>query len=115
VTYLEDFRRDDFLPEDLRDDFRPDDFFGTLAPFFLASESPIAIACFRLLTFPPLPPLPDFNVPFLRRRIADSTRLLAAFPYLRLPDDFFRAAILESSWNESESAQAVRDLTWARQ
>src|SRR5438128_2379190 len=26
-------------------------FFGTLAPFFLASESPIAIACFGLVTF----------------------------------------------------------------
>ena len=54
----------------------------------------MAIACLRLFTFPPLPPGPDLNVPFFLRRIADSTRLLAAFPYLRLPDDFFRAGIL---------------------
>ena len=26
--------------------------FGALAPFLRASESPIAIACFRLVTFP---------------------------------------------------------------
>jgi hypothetical protein len=79
----------DFLPP-----FRPEDFRGTFAPFFLASERPIAIACLRLFTLPPLPPFPDLRVPFFRRRIADSTRLLAALPYLRLPDDFFRAAIL---------------------
>jgi hypothetical protein len=61
-----------------------------LAPFFLASDNPIAIACFRLFTFRPLP---DLSVPFLRRRIAVSTRFDAAFPYLRLPEDFFLAAI----------------------
>jgi len=61
-----------------------------LAPFFLASDNPIAIACFRLFTFRPLP---DLSVPFLRRRIALSTRFDAAFPYLRLPEDFFLAAI----------------------
>jgi len=81
--------REDFLLED----FRPADFRGTFAPFFRASESPIAIACLRLVTLPPLPPFPDLSVPFFRRRIADSTRLPAALPYLRLPDDFFRAAI----------------------
>jgi hypothetical protein len=31
------------------------------------------MACFRLLTRPPLPPWPDRNVPFFRRRIADFT------------------------------------------
>jgi hypothetical protein len=30
-------------------------FFGTFAPFFLASERPMAIACFLLVTFLPLP------------------------------------------------------------
>jgi hypothetical protein len=71
---------------------RLDDFFrGTFAPFSRASESPIAIACLRLVTFLPLRPLR--NVPFLRRRIADSTRLPAAFPYFR-PPDFFRAAMV---------------------
>lgn len=64
-------------------------FWGTLAPFLRASDSPIAIACFRLFTTPPLPPLPDRSVPFFSRRTALSTFLPAAFPYLRLPD-FFR-------------------------
>jgi hypothetical protein len=55
--------------------------FGTLAPFFRASLRPIAIACFRLRTFRPDP---LFSVPFFLRRIADSTRLPAAFPYLAI-------------------------------
>ena len=42
----------------------------------------MAIACFLLLTVPPLPPLPDFNVPRFLRRIALRTVLLAALPYL---------------------------------
>ena len=36
-------------------------FFGTFAPFFRASDRPIAIACLRLLTR--LPALPDFSCP----------------------------------------------------
>jgi hypothetical protein len=63
---------------------------GTLAPFFRASDNPIAMACLRLFTFPPLPPGPDRRVPFFRRRMALSTRLLAASPYRRLEEDFFR-------------------------
>ena len=44
----QDFERElDFLRRD--DDF----FFGTLAPFFRASERPMAIACSRLVTLPP--------------------------------------------------------------
>src|SRR6185436_16836077 len=58
-------------------------FRGTFAPFLRASDRPMAIACFRLFTFPPLPPGPLFSVPFLRRFIALSTRLLAALPYFR--------------------------------
>lgn len=45
------------------------------------------MACFRLVTVPPLPPLPDFSVPCFLRRIALSTVLLAALPYFR-PLDF---------------------------
>jgi hypothetical protein len=67
---------------------------GTFAPFFRASESPIAMACFRLFTFPPFPPGPDRKVPFFRRRIALSTRFDAASPYRRLEDDFFRVVFL---------------------
>ena len=44
---------------------------GTFAPFSRASDSPIAIACLRLVTRFPLRPL--FSVPRLRRRIADLT------------------------------------------
>lgn len=62
---------------------------GTFAPFFLASDNPIAMACLRLVTLPPLPPLPERSVPLFLRRIALSTVLLAAFPYLRLDDFFF--------------------------
>jgi hypothetical protein len=42
--------------------FFADFFFGAFAPFFLASESPMATACLRLVTF--LPDLPLFKVPF---------------------------------------------------
>jgi hypothetical protein len=61
-----------------------DVFRGTLAPFFRASERPMAIACFRLFTLPPLPPFPDLNVPFFLRRIALFTDLPAARPYLAI-------------------------------
>jgi hypothetical protein len=46
------------------------------------------MACWRLLTLPPLPPLPDFRVPCCFLRIALSTDFPAALPYLR-PLDFF--------------------------
>jgi len=35
------------------------------APALRASLRPMATACLRLFTFPPTPPLPDFNVPSL--------------------------------------------------
>src|SRR5207253_8023399 len=69
---------------------------GTFAPFLRASESPIAIACSRLFTLPPLPPLPERSVPRFFRRMALATVLPAALPYLRPPDFFpelFFAAI----------------------
>ena len=57
-----------------------DRFFGTLAPFLRASESPIAIACFLLLTF--LPDLPLFSVPGLRFFMARPTFFDAPLEYL---------------------------------
>jgi hypothetical protein len=69
-------------------------FLGTLAPFFRASESPIAIACLRLFTTPPLPPFPERSVPFFSRRTAFSTLLPAALPYLRLLDFLREPALL---------------------
>src|SRR5580700_58744 len=56
-------------------------FLGTFAPLLRASERPIAIACFRLFTTPPLPPLPERSVPLFLRCITLLTLLLAAFPY----------------------------------
>jgi hypothetical protein len=76
--------------------FELDFFFGgTFAPFSRASDNPIAIACLRLLTLPPLPPFPERSVPLFLRRMALSTLLLAALPYLRPLDFalFFRAGI----------------------
>ena len=62
------FLADDFFAlARLLDDFFP----GTLAPARLASESPIAIACFGFVTF--LPERPLFNVPRFCSRIASPT------------------------------------------
>jgi hypothetical protein len=68
-----------------RERFRRPPFFagGTLAPFFRASDNPIAIACARLFTLPPRPDFPLRRVPFLRRRMALSTLLLAPLLYFR--------------------------------
>src|SRR2546423_13123265 len=65
---------DDFFFEDF--------FFGTLPPSFRASDNPIAIACFLLVTF--LPDLPLFNVPSLRSCIAFLTFFCAFLPYLAI-------------------------------
>lgn len=46
------------------------------------------MACFRLLTTPPFPPLPERSVPFFLLRMALATVFPATFPYLRL--DFLR-------------------------
>jgi hypothetical protein len=43
----------------------------------------------RLVTFPPLPPLPERKVPRFSRRIALATALLAPWLYLRRLDFFF--------------------------
>ena len=53
-------------------------FLGTLAPFRRASDKPIAIACFRLLTRLPL--LPLVNVPFFRLCIVRFTDFWALLP-----------------------------------
>jgi hypothetical protein len=64
-----------------RDVFRDERRAGTFAPFSRASLSPMAIACFRLVTF-----LPDplSSVPRFLRRIADSTFFDADLPYLAM-------------------------------
>jgi hypothetical protein len=62
--------------------FAADFFFGTFAPFFLASDNPIAIACFRLVTFFPL--LPLFSVPVFRSCIARFTFFCAPLEYFAI-------------------------------
>ena len=58
-----------------------DFFLGTLAPFLRASDRPMAMACLRLVTTPPLPPFPERSVPRFSFSIAFLTLSLAAFPY----------------------------------
>src|SRR5580698_2212364 len=61
---------------------------GTFAPECRASLKPIAMACFRLVTF--LPERPDLSFPSSISRIASSTSWLAVGPYFRVV--FLRAA-----------------------
>src|SRR5262249_54818173 len=56
---------------------------GIFLPFLRASERPMAMACLRLLTFPPLPPFPLFNFPFLNLCISRPTSWDALREYLR--------------------------------
>jgi hypothetical protein len=66
-------------------------FFGTFLPSLRAFESPMAMACFRLVTFFPLRPLR--SRPRFISRISVSTFLPALGEYLRprLPAGFFLA------------------------
>src|SRR2546428_878116 len=66
----------------------------------------MAMACLRLFTVPPFPPLPDFSVPLFLRRIALATVLPAALPYL-LPLDFFRCAIFLSRNSDANPSGRV--------
>jgi len=68
-------------------DGRPTGPGGTRLPSRRASESPIAIACMRLLTLPPRPPLPRFKVPRLNFRISRSTSFEALRAYLLAIDE----------------------------
>src|SRR5262249_37073392 len=56
-------------------------FFGTFLPSLRASDRPMAIACLRLFTLPPLPPFPLFSVPLLNFFISRSTSLPALLAY----------------------------------
>src|SRR5205823_11364679 len=66
----------------------------------------MAMACLRLFTVPPFPPLPDLSVPLFLRRIALATVLPAALPYL-LPPDFFRCAMFLSRNSDANRAGRV--------
>jgi hypothetical protein len=74
------FFDEDFLDEDF---FFDEDFLlGTLPPALRASDNPMAIACFLLVTF--FPDRPLFSVPSLRSCIAFSTFSEAFLPYLAI-------------------------------
>jgi hypothetical protein len=69
----------DFFAADFFADFLAVFFAGTFPPARRASDSPMAIACLRLVTF--LPDLPLRKVPVLRSCIAFLTFDCALFPY----------------------------------
>ena len=71
-------------------------FFGTFAPARRASDRPMAIACFLLLTF--FPDRPLRSVPAARSCMARSTFRLAAFPYFAM--------------TATSSSNSVRPLTF---
>src|ERR1700757_1127364 len=64
------------------------------------------MACLRLFTRPPLPPLPERRVPLFLLRMALATVLLAPLLYLRRDADFL-AAIVSSCPLELGSARKV--------
>ena len=74
-----------------------DRFFGTLAPFLRASERPIAIACFLLLTF--LPDLPLLSVPALRFFMARPTFFEAPLEYFLFFAFLAIALVLRRFWS----------------
>ena len=82
---------------------------GTLAPAFRASDRPIAIACFRLLTF--FPERPDLSVPRFIARISRSTASPAFFEYF-LPLDFLVG--IGPLLNRSTIELTGFELTWRK-
>ena len=76
---LDDRERDDWDRE--LELLRPPGRGGTRLPFRRAFDNPIAIACLRLFTLPPLPPLPLRAVPRLYLRISLSTSFEALRAY----------------------------------
>ena len=65
----------------------------------------MAIACFLLVTFFPLP---LFRVPLLRRRIADSTSFDALLDVLRDDDDFLRGAMANAVHRAEGTAALIK-------
>ena len=95
--------------------FDEDSFGGTLAPARRACESPMAMACFRLLTF--LPDLPLFRVPFLRSCMAFSTFSDAFLPYLAIYASSravfpFELALLANAYSFRKKSPASLMKVW---
>jgi hypothetical protein len=72
---------------------------GTLPPSLRASERPIAIACFLLVTF--LPERPLFSEPCLRSCIASSTLSDAFLPYVAMVSSFLELNAVHGPWQPS--------------
>src|SRR5580700_6854312 len=70
---------------------------GTLAPLLRASDRPIAIACLRLVTTPPLPFFPERSLPRFSRCSAFLTLSLAALPYFAIAPPLLRFRALQLS------------------
>jgi hypothetical protein len=68
---------------------------GTLAPDFLASDSPIAMACFRFVTFRPDP---LFSFPCLNAFISRSTLFPALGLYFLVLDFFLLVLFLAADF-----------------
>src|ERR1700689_1790878 len=73
-----------FVVRKMSDGAQLDFFFGTLAPFLRASDRPMAMACLRLFTTPPLPPFPDLSLPRFSLCMAFLTLSPAALPYFAM-------------------------------
>jgi hypothetical protein len=67
------------------------------------------MACLRLVTRPPLPPLPERSVPRFLLRMALATVLPAPLPYLRREPDLL-AAVLPSFCLDLATERKVREL-----
>jgi hypothetical protein len=67
----------------------------------------MAIACFRLFTRPPLPAVPERNVPCFFRRIALLTDFPAAFPYLGIVASLAEQTIAQQRYRD-ETAETMR-------
>jgi hypothetical protein len=80
-----------------------DFFFGTFSPFPRASESPMAMACLRLVTF--LPDLPLFRVPLFFLCIVFSTLLDAPLPYFAMLISFPINHVCADHYSEKESLE----------
>lgn len=83
---------------------------GTFSPLLRASESPIAMACFRLVTFLPLRPL--FNLPLCISCISVLTCFPAFGLYFRpdlfFEEDFFEELFLAEDFFDEDFFEEVR-------
>jgi hypothetical protein len=71
----------------------------------------MAMACLRLFTRPPLPPLPERSVPRFLLRMALATVLPAPLLYLRRDADFLAAIIFLLFIRVRQRVKSLREPT----